>query len=65
MVRFNLPLSDFLEAGEHFSEVFVSAVRLCGDSLHHPISEFRVQIDLFNLRVLLGQLCLVFIEFLN
>jgi hypothetical protein len=38
---------------------------MCGDSLHHPISKFRVQLDLFNLWVLLGQLCLVFIEFLN
>ena len=64
-VHFYLPLSNFLEAGEHFSEVFVCAVRVSRDSLHHPIPEFRVQLDLFNLWVLIGQLSLILIELLN
>ena len=38
---------------------------MSGDSLHHPISKFRVQLDLVDIWVLLGQLSLVFIKLLN
>ena len=46
---FALPFLNFIETRKQVDEVLVGAVRPRWHSLHHPVAELRVQIDLLSL----------------
>ncbi len=60
-----LPLSDFLKASQHVSQIFICTVWMSGHSFNHPISEFWVKLNFVYFGIIFGEDGFILIKLLD